>query len=117
MTRTARERLIDIRDAARDLLDFVGTMESEAFHALPATDRMVHRAVKNALVEIGEAIKALPAEIAHRHPGVDWRGFAGLRDVVSHGYFGLDQERLWPVIRDEVPALLAAVQKELGPEP
>jgi uncharacterized protein with HEPN domain len=103
LSRTPRDRLIDIRDAARDLLDFVGTMESEAFHALPATDRMAHRAVKNALVEIGD-----------RHPGVDWRGFSGLRDVVSHGYFGLDQERLWPIIRDEVPTLLAAVQEELG---
>jgi len=78
---------------------------------------MAHRAVKNALVEIGEAIKALPPEITHRRPGVDWRGLAGLRDVVSHGYFALDQERLWPVIRDEVPTLLAAVREELGPEP
>jgi uncharacterized protein with HEPN domain len=115
LTRTPRERLIDIPDAARDMLDFVGTMESEAFHALPATDRMAHRAIKNALVEIGVAIKALPPEIVHRHPGVDWRGLAGLRDVVSHGYFGLEQERLWPIIRDEVPTLLAAVQDELGP--
>ena len=114
MTRTTRERLTDIRDAARDLLDFVGTMESEAFHLLPATDRMAHRATKNALAEIGEAIKTLPPEIALRHPAVDWRGFAGLRDVVSHAYFGLDQERLWPVIRDEVPPLLAAIEQELG---
>jgi uncharacterized protein with HEPN domain len=117
LSRTSRDRLIDIRDAARDQLDFVGTVESEAFHALPATDRMAHRAVKNALVESGEAIKALPSEITLRYPAVDWRGFAGLRDVVSHGYFGIDQERLWPVIRDEVPTLLFAVQEELGSEP
>ena len=38
---------------------------------------------------------------------------AGLRDVVSHGYFGLDQERLWPIVRDEVPKLLAAIEAEL----
>jgi uncharacterized protein with HEPN domain len=113
LTRTRHERLTDIRDAARDLLDFVGTMESDAFHALPATDRMAHRATKNALVEIGEAIKALPPDIAQRHPTVDWRGFSGLRDVVTHGYFGLDQERLWPVVRDEVPHLLAAIEQEL----
>jgi uncharacterized protein with HEPN domain len=117
LIRTTRERLTDIRDAARDLLDFVGTMESEVFHALPATDRMAHRAMKNALVEIGEAIKALPPEIALRHPAVDWRGFAGLRDVVTHGYFGLDQERLWPVIRDEIPNLLTAIEQELGRAP
>jgi uncharacterized protein with HEPN domain len=114
LTHTTQERLTDIRDAARDLVDFVGTVESEAFHVLPATDRMAHRATKNALMEIGEAIKALPPDIALRHPGVDWRGFAGPRDVVSHAYFGLDQERLWPIIREEVPALLAAVDRELG---
>jgi uncharacterized protein with HEPN domain len=79
LIRTTQERLTDIHDAARDLLDFVGTMQSDAFHALPATDRMAHRAMKNALVEIGEAIKALPPEIALRYPLVDWRGFAGLR--------------------------------------
>lgn len=113
MSRTPRDRLIDIRDAARDLLDFVGTIESDAFHVLPATDRMAHRAIKNALMEIGEAIKTLPPEVSLRHPGVDWRGFAGLRDVVAHSYFGLDQERLWPVIRDEVPNLITAIEQEL----
>ena len=114
MTRATRDRLADIRDAARDLLDFVGTMESETFHLLRATDRMAHRAMKNALPEIGEAIKALPPDIPRRHPSVDWRGFSGLRDVVAHGYFGLEQARLWPVVRDEVPQLLAAVEWELG---
>jgi uncharacterized protein with HEPN domain len=117
LTRSTRERLNDIRDAARDLLDFVGTMESEVFHGLHATDRMAHRAMKNALAEIGEAIKALPPEIAARHPRVDWRGFAGLRDVVTHGYFGLEQERLWPVISDEVPSLIVAVEQELARPP
>ena len=114
MIRGTTERLADIRDAARDLLDFVGTMQSEAFHALPATDRMAHRAIKNALVEIGEAIKALPPELTLRHPTIDWRGFAGLRDIVTHAYFGLDQARLWPIIRDEYPPLLIAIEQELG---
>lgn len=50
LTNPTRERLIDIRDAARDLRDFAGTIESGAFHALRATNRMAHRAVKNALV-------------------------------------------------------------------
>ena len=66
------------------------------------------------MAEIGEAIEALPPEIPRRHPDVDWRGFAGLRDVVAHGYFGLEQARLWPVVRDEVPLLLAAVERVLA---
>jgi hypothetical protein len=36
-----------------------------------------------ALVEIGEAIKALPRDVTLRHPDVDWRGFAGLRVKAS----------------------------------
>ncbi len=84
-----------------------------AFHALPNADRIAFRALKNALSELGEAVKALPREVTERHPNVDWRGFAGLRDVVAHAYFGLRQELLWPIVREEVPRLLASVEAEL----
>jgi uncharacterized protein with HEPN domain len=36
-----------------------------------------------------------------------------LRDVVAHAYFGLRQELLWPIVREEVPRLLASVEAEL----
>lgn len=113
MTRSLAERLGDIGEAARDVVDIVGAMESDAFVALPHADRIAYRALKNALSELGEAVKALPREVIERHADVDWRGFAGLRDVVAHGYFGLRQDLLWPVVRDEVPRLLDAVEVEL----
>ena len=69
-----------------------------------------------ALAEIGEAVKLLPPELLGRHPGVDWRGWAGLRDLVSHQYFSLELPRLRPAVVDELPALLAAVEGELGGE-
>ena len=57
------ERLVeDIRAAATDLRDFAGSMETAAFHQIPHGDRMGFRALKNALSELGEAIKALPAD-------------------------------------------------------
>ncbi|HUB12795.1 MAG TPA: HepT-like ribonuclease domain-containing protein [Acetobacteraceae bacterium] len=114
MTRAVAERLTDIREAARDVIDITGALEDGAFHALPHADRIAHRALKNALSELGEAVKALPPELAARHANVDWRGFAGLRDVVSHGYFSLRQDLLWPIVRDELPQLLAAVAHELS---
>ena len=58
-------------------------------------------------------MKALPHEGTERHPYVDWRGLAGLCDIVAHGYFGLRQELLWPIVREEVPRLLASVEAEL----
>lgn len=99
------------------MVDIVGAMESDAFDALPHADRIAYRALKNALSELGEAVKALPHEVTDRYRGVDWHGFAGLRDVVSHGYFGLRQEMLWPIVHDEVPRLLEAVEAELKSPP
>lgn len=111
--RSLGERLLDIREAATDLRDIAADIETEAFHALPHADRVAYRAVKNALGELGEAVKAIPPVVRARHPAVDWKGFAGLRDLLAHQYFGIDLSRLLPIIRDEVPALLAAVEAEL----
>ncbi len=113
MPRTSEERLLDILDAARDLRDFVADLEAKAFEALPHADRLGYRAIKNALAELGEAVKALPAEIRQRHPTVDWRGFAGLRDLVAHQYFAIDVGRLHPIVRDEIPGLIEAAEQEL----
>src|SRR5689334_11095602 len=114
MVRGFRDRLLDIQAAASDLRDFVNDMETDAFHALPHANRMGFRAVKNAMVELGEAVKAIPDEVRQHYPDVDWRGFAGLRDMIAHQYFNIDTSRLLPIIRTEVPRLLAAVEQELG---
>jgi uncharacterized protein with HEPN domain len=113
MVRHVRERLEDIQEAAADLRDFVSDMETDVFHALPHADRMGYRAVKNALIELGEAAKAIPEDVRQRYPEVDWKGFAGLRDMIAHRYFGIDTSRLLPIIKTEVPGLLAAVESEL----
>jgi uncharacterized protein with HEPN domain len=112
--RGARDRLEDIRAAAANALAFAAGLDEAAFAALPASDRRTWRALKNALAEIGEAVKDLPPGVAARHPGIDWRGFAGLRDVVAHRYFVLELPRLWPVVAEEIPALLTAVEAELA---
>ncbi len=112
--RGVQDRLQDICDAAQDATDFAAGLDAAGFAALPGTDRRTYRALKNALAEIGEAVKLLPPDVLARHPGVDWRGWAGLRDVVSHQYFSLELSRLHPTVSDELPVLLAAIRLELG---
>jgi hypothetical protein len=61
-------------------------------HAVPLADnietiigRLIDfRAIKNGLAGIGEAVKSLLPELFARHRALDWRGFAGLPDLVSH---------------------------------
>lgn len=114
MRRGATERLEDIRLAAEDAVEFCAGLDEAAFAALPMSDRRTFRALKNVLAEIGEAVKLLPSELLARHPEVDWRGWAGLRDVVSHQYFSLELSRLRPTILEELPLLLDAVTRELA---
>ncbi len=61
----------------RDLASFTG-------------DEMAYDATVRNLEILGEAAKNIPEEVRLRYPTVDWRGTAGLRDVVAHAYFALD---------------------------
>jgi uncharacterized protein with HEPN domain len=65
------------------------------------------------LLIVGEAIKALPAELTRRHRDVDWRGLAGLRDQLAHQYFRIDQTTVWKIVIYDLPPLRAAISEEL----
>jgi uncharacterized protein with HEPN domain len=62
---------------------------------------------------LGEAVKRLPPELKARYPAVDWRGIAGMRDRVSHGYDTVDDGLPWSSVETRVPGLLATVEQML----
>lgn len=106
--------LEEIRAAAEDIRAFAAELDEARLLTLPATDRRTYRALRDALVDISERVGELPPRLLARHPGVDWRGWAGLRDLVSHSRFRAELHRLGPAVADDVPALLAAVEAELA---
>ena len=70
---------------------------------------------------IGEAVKGIPDNIRLRYPHMEWREMAGLRDIITHQYFGIDLEIIWDVIEKEVEVLEAQVKAVMpinndGPE-
>lgn len=60
------------------------------------------------------AAKNLPDEVIGRAPEVEWRKIRGMRDVIAHGYFGLDATVIWSSATTKLDALEAAVRKLLG---
>jgi len=68
------------------------------------------------LTIIGEAVKNLPNELRARYPDVEWRKIAGLRDIVVHEYFGIDEDILWDLIQNKIPNLLKSVEQILAAE-
>lgn len=74
------------------------------FAALVA-DEMAYDATLRNLEVLGAAAKGIPEAVRARHPQVDWRGIAGLRDILAHAYFALDDATLWDIIQRKLPLL------------
>ncbi|WP_411867459.1 DUF86 domain-containing protein [Vulcanococcus limneticus] len=83
-------------------------------------DELVFDAVLRNLELLGEAAKQIPVEVRNRHPTVPWRRITGLRDVLAHAYFGLENDTIWQTVSRSVPALAeqldaVAASERLGP--
>ena len=46
-----------------------------------------------------------------KHPGVNWKEMAGMRDVLIHGYFGINYNIVWDVVVNHIPLLLSEINE------
>jgi uncharacterized protein with HEPN domain len=64
---------------------------------------------------MGEAATHIPPTIREAHPAIPWRQIIATRNRLIHGYLGIDNDILWSIIQDDIPALLPQLKvlKEL----
>lgn len=110
MRRTYVDYLHDILEASRAADEFVATMSLQEFIA----DRKTYFAVLRALTIIGEAAKKIPRSLRARYPDVPWAQMAGMRDKVTHEYFGVNLSRVYETVRQDLPPLIAAISSILA---
>jgi len=55
--------------------------------------------------QIGECNKRLSQEFKDKHPEVDWRGAAKMRDMIAHQYGSVDIEILRDTVLNDIPQL------------
>jgi uncharacterized protein with HEPN domain len=60
---------------------------------------------------IGEAATHIPDEIRAAHSEIPWRKVVPTRNRLIHGYLGIDNDTLWSLIKQDVPALLACLKR------
>ena len=60
---------------------------------------------------IGEAVKQLSDATRLRRPEIPWKQIAGMRDRLTHNYFGVDLALVGRVTEHDVPALKVAVDE------
>lgn len=77
------------------------------------TDQAMQDAIIRRLEIIGEAVKNIPASFRSRHPEIPRKQMAGMRDVLTHEYFGVDLSLTWKVVQNELPTLKEKLQQAL----
>jgi len=69
------------------------------------SDGLVFDAVRVRLIEIGEAVKALPQNLLVSEGQIPWADIARMRDLLSHRYFDTSHSILQATVDHDLPAL------------
>lgn len=101
MTYRERQRLADIQAAIDAIRSHLQRGQ--------LSDGLVFDAVRIRLLEIGEAVKALPAELLDTQPSIPWRQIARMRDHLAHRYFDTAHAILQATVDDDLPELERAI--------
>lgn len=59
------------------------------------TDIKLRLALTKAIEVVGEAASKTTQETRAAHPSIPWPAMVGMRNVLIHGYFSIDLEKLW----------------------
>ena len=65
------------------------------------------------LIFIGESVKVIDAKdntYLSKYPDIPWTAIMGLRDIIAHEYHRVDEEEIYAVVVNDLPALLEQVR-------
>jgi uncharacterized protein with HEPN domain len=105
-----KDDLIRIRhmlDAAREAMSFVKDRKRSDLE----TNRMLVLSLVKSIEIMGEAASKVTKESRDGHPEVPWLNVIGMRNRLIHVYFDIDLDRVWDTITDDLPPVIATLEK------
>ncbi len=97
----------DILDSIQDIENFIQDMSFADFK----DDRKTINAVVRSIEIIGEASKKIPKNLRDSRPEIPWKKMTGMRDKLTHAYFGIDLEIIWKVASEEIKQIKPGILK------
>jgi uncharacterized protein with HEPN domain len=104
--------LLDMLLAARDIQDLAADMTWERF----AGDRLVQHGFMRLIQIIGEAARKVSPESRAAHPEIPWQSIVSMRHRLVHDYNRILVERVWEVMAQDIPPLIALLEPLVPPE-
>src|SRR5919199_2791968 len=99
--------LVDILEAARLLQKFVEGVNQDTFE----NDLMRQAAVMRQLEIMGEAARRLSEETRQELSEIPWHQIIGMRNRLIHVYDDVDLAIVWDTVQNDLPPLIAQLEK------
>ncbi len=102
-------RLQDIIDNAQAIFRYTADMNLSAFEE----DRRTYDAVERCLERISEAAAKLGEMALHLMPDQPWQRIRAFGNFLRHEYDAIREDRLFEIIKTDLPGLCAAAENAL----
>jgi uncharacterized protein with HEPN domain len=113
MSRSTIERLKDARSFAHDGEFRVLGLDRDIFSGVAEIKFTVYYCI----VGIGEALKAVPIDLLESEPSIPWDSIIGMRNRLVHTYWRIDDDIVYDVATNELPALGVSLEKIINSLP
>jgi uncharacterized protein with HEPN domain len=79
-------------------------------------DRLLNLALVRLVEIVGEAASRVSKDVQGQYPQIPWPHVVSTRNRLVHGYDFLDFDILWQTITEDLPELIAILEKIVPPE-
>lgn len=101
MKKDAKIFLKHIAESIEKIMEFTSGMDKDGFkNSIITQDAVMRR-----LEIIGEAAKNTPLDFQKKYSDIPWNEMAKTRDKLIHGYFGVDIDLTWDIIKNDIPEI------------
>lgn len=104
----------------RHILDAIALVE-EYVRGVSWEDFQESHLVQDGVVRqlgiIGEAARRVSTSVQQTHSEIPWSDIVGMRYILIHDYFEVDEKEVWKTVQDDLPTLkdlVTDLESELG---
>jgi len=105
-----KARILHILEAINEIESYIANTSFKDF----VENSMMRFASIKQMEIIGEASNHLSDSVKKKFSAIEWSQIVGMRNVFVHEYFGIDNQILWDIIKNDIPELKLKIQEMIN---